>query len=89
MGLPQKETTMSFDRNTRGFTRHAGMSRLGRILVCAIVACALTAMLWGEVGKAAAQAAQKAIAEQGAHDQNVMMRDGVVARPGGRRAAPS
>ncbi len=78
---------MSADHNTQGFTRHAGMGRLGRILVCAIVASALTAVLWGEVGQAAAQAALKAIAEQSADDQNAMMRDGVDARPGGRKAA--
>ena len=77
---------MNAYRHTPALTRDAGISRLGRNLLCAFVACTLTVVLWGEVGKSAAQAAQRAIAEQ-----NDDVRSGAIdkdrdARPVERRA---
>ena len=59
-------------RNTPEFSRHAAMSQIGRKVLCAFVACALTVVLLGEVGQSAAQAAQQAIAEQNVSGRAVM-----------------
>jgi len=66
--------------------RDAGVSRLGRNLLCAFVACTLTVVLWGEVGKSAAQAAQRAIAEQQDDDRSGTIDKEVGVRRPERRA---
>jgi hypothetical protein len=82
-----KEAIVSTDRNTQVFTRHAGVNRLGRNVVCAIVACVLTLVLWGEVGKSAAQAAQRATAEQSDDDRNMALDQEAGTHPVARSAA--
>ena len=78
---------MSTDRNSQVLTRPSGMNRFGRNVVCALIACALTLVLWGEVGKSAAQAAQRAIAEQSDHDRNIADSGEAGAQPVERRSA--
>jgi hypothetical protein len=69
-GVPKiKEMTMDPHRNTPVFSRHAAISQFGRKLLCGFIACALTVVLLGEVGQSAAQAAQRAIAEQSVSDR--------------------
>ena len=63
---------MDRHRNIPEFSRHAAMSQIGRRVLCAFVACALTVVLLGEVGQSAAQAAQRAIAEQSVSDRTGM-----------------
>ena len=55
---------MSPQRNIPEFSRRAAVSQIGRKVLCAFVACALTVVLLGEVGQSAAQAAQRAAAER-------------------------
>jgi hypothetical protein len=56
---------MNMNTYNQAQATHAPMSQFGRKLVCAIAACVLTAVLLGEVGKSPAQAAERAVAEQG------------------------
>jgi len=77
---------MSPYRHTAALVRDAGKSRLGRNILCAFVACTLTVVLWGEVGKSAAQAAQRAIAEQNVGDRSGAGDNGIGVRPLERRS---
>ena len=63
---------MSAYRNLPEVPRRAAINQFGRNVLCAFIACALTVVLLGEVGKSAAQAAQRAAAEQGVNDSAVL-----------------
>jgi len=78
---------MNPNRDTSAFTRNAGMRKIGRTVLCACIASAVTMVLWGEVGRSAAQAAQRAEAEQSANDRTVVIDEEVVARPVVRKPA--
>ncbi len=77
---------MSAYRHTPAPARDAVMSNLGRNILCAFIACTLTVVLWGEVGKSAEQAAQRAIAEQTDDDRSGAIDKDRDARPVERRA---
>ena len=59
---------MNADRNIPQLAIRAAILHFGRNVLCAFVAGALTMVLLGEVGQSAAQAAQRAAAEQGISD---------------------
>jgi len=78
---------MSPDRNTPVFTRHAGIGRIGRMVLCALIACAVTMLVWGAVGESAAQAAQRAVVEQSVNGGLVVAGKLVNAQPAARSTA--
>ena len=55
---------MTTIRSVQALTGHPAIAQLGRNVLCAFAAFALTVLLLGEVGKSPAQAAQRAAAEQ-------------------------
>lgn len=59
---------MSAYRTNPEAAHYGAMHQFGRKVLCALVACALTVVLLGEVGESAAQAAQRAAAEQSVKD---------------------